>query len=55
MKKVSKNVAIALVFAVYAWAILSFAEVIIKNKTPNPQYSPVNLFEIADKYIDPIW
>ncbi len=55
MKKILKKVPVALICAVYAWLIFSFVEVNIKNSNPNPQYCPMNLFVLADKYIEPIW
>lgn len=55
MKKVLKKVLLALVYVVCIWLILSFAEVVSKNSYPNPQYCPMNLFELGIKYIKPIW
>lgn len=55
MKKVLKKVLVAPIYAVGIWMVLSFIEIISKNSYPNPQYCPMNLFELGIKYIKPIW
>lgn len=55
MKRVLKKVPVALIYAVGIWLVLSFIEIISKNGSANPQYCPMNLFEIGMKYIKPIW
>lgn len=50
MKKfVSKIVSILLIL-VTVWFIGSFAEVIAKNTTQNPQYSEINLFCLMTEF-----
>lgn len=55
MKRILKYVPLALIYAVGIWMVLSFIEINIKSYEPNPQYCPINFFELGMKYIKPMW
>jgi len=46
MKKLLKSVAILMLCSVYLWVGLSYAEVLVKNHRPNPEYSESNILYV---------
>lgn len=46
MKKMIERVVIIMMVLVLMWLALSYAEVLCKNLTPNPNYCEWNFFEI---------
>jgi hypothetical protein len=46
MKKMIERVLVVIMLVVFIWVALSYAEVLCKNLTPNPNYCEWNLFEI---------
>lgn len=49
MKTMFKTLITCLMLTMFTWFMLSWFEVVLKNSTPNAQYSMMNMFQIICK------